>query len=139
MKKSKFVIIGLIIVVLAVLGVFEAKKMKAKLAQNKAVAGVSTQAAQNTNDQMILFVGSGCPHCAKVEDFINQNQVNSKLSFQTKEVFYDKNNQATFEEKAKECNLDLNNAGVPMLWTGGSNCIEGDQPIIDYFNQQINK
>lgn len=135
MKKNKFIIIGLAIVVLAVLGVFVAKKIGIRSAQNKAVAGESVQ---NTDSQIILFVGNGCPHCKNVEDYIQQNQINSKISFQTKEVFYDKNNQSLLEAKAKACNLSTDSIGVPFLWTG-SQCIQGDQPIIDYFNQQVNK
>lgn len=132
--KKKYIIVGLIIAALAVLGVLAAKKMKT----NKSVAGQNTQTSQNADNRMILFVGTGCPHCKIVEDYIQQNQIDSKLSIDQKEVFYNKDNQRLFEEKAKVCKLDLNNLGVPILWTGSA-CLEGDQLIIDYLKQQINK
>jgi|WetSurMetagenome_2_1015567.scaffolds.fasta_scaffold592766_1 hypothetical protein len=132
--KKKIIIIGLIVAALAVLGVLEAKKMKT----NKSVAGQNTQTGQNADSKTILFIGTGCSHCKIVEEYIQQNQIDSKLSIDQKEVFYNKDNQRLFEEKAKACKLDLNNLGVPLLWTG-STCLEGDQPIIDYLKQQINK
>ena len=138
MKKNKLIIIGLVIIILAVLGVFAAKKMRNNSIQKQSVASQSVQVAQNTDNKMILFVGTGCPHCKIVEDYIQQNQIDSKISFDQKEVFYDKGNQSILEEKAKICKLDLNSIGVPLLWTG-STCLEGDQPIIDFFNKQINK
>jgi glutaredoxin len=129
MKKGKLIISGVVIVILVVLGVVAAKRIQNKPGQ--AVAGESSS-------KMILFYGETCPHCKKVEEFIKNNQIDSKLQIDQKEVYSNKNNQALLGEKAKSCKMDTNSIGVPFLWTG-SDCLVGDQPIIDYFNQQINK
>ncbi|MGE5298406.1 MAG: hypothetical protein ACM3KM_04550, partial [Acidobacteriaceae bacterium] len=36
---------------------------------------------------IILFVGEGCPHCAKVEEFIQTNNIASKVQFRMLEVY----------------------------------------------------
>ena len=68
-----------------------------------------------------------------------ENQVNSKLSVNQEEVFHNTDNANLLIKKGDDCKLDKSDVGaVPLLWTG-SDCILGDQPIIDYFNQQISK
>jgi glutaredoxin len=87
--------------------------------------------------EIILFYGIGCPHCAEVEEYIKQNQVDSKISLVQKEVYYNPENAKELEEKAQKCGLITNSIGVPFLWDGKS-CIIGDRPIIDFFKQKIN-
>jgi glutaredoxin len=87
--------------------------------------------------EIILFYGIGCPHCAEVEEYIKQNQVDSKTSLVQKEVYYNPENAKELEEKAQKCGLITNSIGVPFLWDGKS-CIIGDRPIIDFFKQKIN-
>jgi len=47
---------------------------------------------QPEQSQIIFFYGSGCPHCAKVEEFIKENKVKEKISFVEKEVYFNKEN-----------------------------------------------
>jgi len=86
--------------------------------------------------EIILYYGIGCPHCAKVEQYIKENNIKDKISFEEKEVYFNQKNALDLQDKAKKCGLDLNNIGVPFLWDG-SQCIIGDQPIIDFFQQKI--
>jgi len=89
--------------------------------------------------EMILFYGQGCPHCAKVEEFINQNKVDEKISFEMKEIYYNTQNNAEFREKANTCGLPPAGLGVPLLWYDSSKCLVGDVDIISFFNQKINE
>jgi glutaredoxin len=89
----------------------------------------------NISSEKILFYGSTCPHCKNVEKFINDNNIKSKIAFQELEVYENIANQKILGEKAKICGMDTNNIGVPMFWDGKT-CITGDQPIINYLQEQ---
>ncbi|MBU1089693.1 hypothetical protein KKF38_02785 [Patescibacteria group bacterium] len=93
---------------------------------------------QNTQSQIILFYGDGCPHCVIVEEYIERNDIEEKISFEQKEVYYNKNNANDLTDKAKMCGLPTDNVGVPFLWDG-SECFVGDQEIIEFFKQQSNE
>jgi glutaredoxin len=93
----------------------------------------TTQEAQQS--QIILFYGQGCPHCAKVEEYIKENKVKEKISFEEKEVYYNQNNAKELGEKAKSCGIDQNEIGVPFLWNSGK-CLIGDQDIINFFKEK---
>lgn len=87
---------------------------------------------------MVLFYGIGCPHCAKVEKFIKENNLKEKISFEEKEVFFNRKNAKLLEKIAQKCNLNQNEIGVPFLWEGeNSRCIVGDEPIINYFKEKL--
>ena len=94
-------------------------------------------AAQETNG-VILFYGDGCPHCALVEEYMSQNDVEAKVPFVQKEVYYNKQNASELAEKAAACGIPTNSIGVPFLWDGAA-CLVGDQPIIDFFKAKINQ
>ena len=85
--------------------------------------------------EIILFYGVGCTHCAKVEEFIKENKIEEKISFQKKEVYFNKKNANELAGKAKKCGLPTNEIGVPLLWDG-SKCIVGDEDIINFFKEK---
>jgi len=89
-------------------------------------------------DEIILFYGDGCPHCALVENYIRDNKLETKIVFEQKEVYYNKQNASELGEKAKACHLSTDSIGVPFLWDG-SRCIIGDQPIINFFKLKLNQ
>jgi len=93
---------------------------------------------QTEESQIILFYGDGCPHCAIVEDYIKENNIKEKLSFEEKEVYYNQNNANDLAQKAQICGISTDSIGVPFLWDG-SKCYVGDQDITDFFNQKINE
>jgi len=88
--------------------------------------------------QIILFYGDGCPHCAIVENYIKENNVKDKLPFEEKEIYYNQKNENELVEKAKLCGIPTNLISIPFLWEEGK-CYVGDQEIIGFFNQKINK
>lgn len=91
---------------------------------------------QTKESQVILFYGQGCPHCAIVEDYIEKNNINEKISFEEKEVYYNKGNANDLIQKAKACGIPTDSIGVPFLWDG-EKCYVGDQEIIEFFNQKL--
>ena len=90
---------------------------------------------QIEQSQIILFYGDGCPHCAIVEEYIKENNINDKISFAQKEVYYNQSNAKELEAKAKICELPTDSIGVPLLWDG-EKCLIGDQDIINFFKQK---
>jgi glutaredoxin len=86
--------------------------------------------------EVILFYGDGCPHCTQVEQFIQENDIDSKLSFQRKEIYYNKENLELLSQKAASCGIASNQVGVPFLWDG-SKCHVGSTEVKNFFLSKI--
>ena len=93
---------------------------------------------ENIKDESVLiFYSSSCPHCEVVAEYLKTNGSSLKVDVRKLKVDDPKTDKANIEialNKIKECNLK-DNWGVPLLYHKGA-CIMGDQPIIDYLNQQ---
>jgi len=99
----------------------------------------SNTSSNSTSSTIILFYGIGCPHCAKVEEFIKENRIKEKITFEEKEVYFNKENTKQLVEVAKKCGFNENEIGVPFLWDGDNQkCIVGDEPIINFFKEKLN-
>jgi len=126
MKKSIQIIIIFLIIVLIIATYFLNEKKNKKL-------------LVSVEDKIIFFFGEGCPHCAKVEEFFKANNVESKVQFDKKEIYSDKENAYLLKLIAnKKCNLSENEIGVPFLWDG-SKCLIGDKDIINFFQEKISE
>lgn len=102
------------------------------------VLGTAWASAQD----YILFYGNGCPHCKKVEDFLEKNKITEKFNIVQKDVFYNKNNLKEMEGYMKKHDLKYEEIGVPFLiinsWES-CNYVNGDQSIIEYFQKKIDQ
>lgn len=87
---------------------------------------------------LVFYYGDGCPHCANVEKYFADNQVESKITFDKKEVYNNQTNQDELLTRATACGLSRNSIGVPLLWHDGQ-CLEGDTNIINFFDQELKK
>jgi len=85
---------------------------------------------------IVLYWGEGCPHCANVEAFIQENDVESTVSFTRKEVYLNKANAREMGRVAKQCGFSTTAIGVPFMWTGAQ-CLSGEKEIIAFFQQMI--
>lgn len=108
------------------------------------LGGVSFLLFQNKNNQpvntngIILFYGIGCPYCAKVDEFIKENDVEAKVDFVRKEIRLNQRNAELFLKLTKECGIADKDTGIPLLWDGSSSkCIIGDEDIIQFFKEKI--
>ena len=89
------------------------------------------------DETALIFYSSSCPHCEVVAEYLKTNDSSLKVDVKKLKVDDPKTDKDNIEialTKIKECNLK-DNWGVPLLYHKGS-CIMGDQPIIDYLNQQ---
>jgi|GEM_PF-1322657 len=94
----------------------------------------------NFAQEYILFYGNGCPHCAKVEDYIKDNKITKQFDLTQKEVFFNKKNLNEFNGYLEKHKLTYENIGVPFLIiTSGADCnyINGDKNIIEYFSGKL--
>lgn len=125
MNKKTFTpaIIFLILAVVAI--IFVAKSETGTKETNNAV-----------KSDLIFFYGDGCPHCAVVESYFEDNQVESKIDFSKREVYNNQANATLLTTKAKICGLNTNSIGVPFLWDG-ANCLIGDRDIIAFFDTEL--
>ncbi|MFZ2153365.1 MAG: hypothetical protein WAV41_04960 [Microgenomates group bacterium] len=91
---------------------------------------------------LILFHGDGCPHCKIVSDYIDANQVESKVKISYHEVYYNKSNQILLQETVKKCpEIDTTQGvGVPLAYSPlDTKCLYGDTPIIDWLKSKMLK
>jgi glutaredoxin len=107
------------------------------------LSGCSLNNTQNTENRfadseegIVFFYGEGCPHCAKVEEFFKDNNIEDKVDFVKKEVYKNRRNANELAARAKDCGLSTQRIGVPFLWDG-SKCLIGDEDIINFFKQKI--
>jgi len=54
----------------------------------------------------ILFYGNGCPHCAKVEQYIKSNKLEDKFDIKLKEIYFNKNNLLELQEYLNKLQLE---------------------------------
>ncbi|MFA5755226.1 MAG: hypothetical protein WC909_02620 [Candidatus Paceibacterota bacterium] len=81
---------------------------------------------------IILFYSEYCGHCAIVKEYIEENKIEEKIKFETKDA--NKDTSLLFE-KANICGI-TGNVGVPFLFDGES-CVVGDKNIIDFFKERL--
>ncbi len=82
--------------------------------------------------QEILFVLDGCSHCEKVLNFIQENNLQSKLII--KELHNSQNIQE-FNAICDKFNIPTSQRGVPFLVTEQT-YLQGDQAIINYLESK---
>ncbi len=88
--------------------------------------------------KIILFYGDGCPHCLKVEAFLEEKNASQKISFETKEVWNDSANRGLMMEKVKACQMNSANIGVPFLWDGeNGKCLIGEDQVMEFFQKKL--
>lgn len=132
--NKKIIIPTILFIAVLIFSLFALTKEKDKN-QSKTNEPAAQENQQIEQSQIILFYGDGCPHCALVEQYINENNVKAKVSFVEKEVYYNQQNASELTAKAEACGMATDSIGVPFLWDG-STCLVGDQPIINFFKQK---
>ena len=118
---KKIIIIIVVIIALALFG--------------KMVYQSSLPDYSDTEADLILYWGNGCPHCELVKKYIQENKIDSKIKIAYREVYYDSGNQKKLEETIKLCpEVDATKGiGVPLAFDPkNKKCILGDEPTIEW-------
>ncbi|MFA6132061.1 MAG: hypothetical protein WC702_03300 [Patescibacteria group bacterium] len=86
---------------------------------------------------LTFFYSDTCPHCKNVEDFFAVNEVDKKINVEKLEINGSTENAKLFYNANVACGVtDQKDMGVPLLWDG-STCVNGDEPIITYFQNKL--
>ncbi len=94
------------------------------------------QAASVPDASTIYFFGAECPHCKRINEFLEANDVASKFTFTKKEVWHSRTNSSQMKEKAEACGLDASKVGVPFIYTEGNKCIVGEPDVKKFFAEK---
>jgi hypothetical protein len=89
---------------------------------------------------IVLFFGADCPHCIKVEAFIQDNKIDSKIKITKLEIPFNGktspelvSNSGLLVKAAQTCKMDASNGvGIPLLYDGAGKCFNGDVGVIDF-------
>jgi len=131
-KKSILLILG-VLVILAIVFMLNTNKVDNPINTNEDTTTSTTSVSFEADlpTKPVLFFTSTCPHCASVREYIETNDILSKIDLEQKELNSQENVQALLASVQK-CELPQDSVGVPFFWTG-EECISGDQDIIFYF------
>lgn len=94
------------------------------------------QTEQKTESGILFFVSEGCGHCAKVKQYIKDNNINSRVEYEEIEAYETEENYALFNAKATECGIPENQRGVPLVYENGT-CALGDVDAISFFANKV--
>lgn len=86
---------------------------------------------KNQPVKQILFYSNYCSHCKTVAQYITENNIKAKFSFEELEVADNKTNANVLISRVSKCGLDTTNITVPLFYDG-QKCLVGDQEIINY-------
>jgi len=95
-----------------------------------------SKTASATN-QILYFYGQGCPHCAEVEQYFEENSIYSEYPIVKKEIYFNPDNAALFNTTMDNLGIPTTSRGVPAV-VMGSKVLVGDQPIVDNFVTDAN-
>jgi len=90
--------------------------------------------------EYIFFYGNWCSHCAKVEKFFDENNIEQKFDLEMKELYFNRDNLKEFQEYIDKLWIDSSKAGVPFLVIENENeCdyVAWDTKIISFFQEKL--
>jgi len=130
-----FVIVGLLFVI--VWGSNNRQSVTSESQGEQTLANITP--AITTSNTPIFFYGNTCPHCKDVEEWMDDNNIEEKITIIKKEVYDNPAHSLELTEVAKSCGLRTNSIGVPFLYTLEKERLIGTPDIIDYLTNQVNK
>jgi glutaredoxin len=85
----------------------------------------------------VLYWGTTCPACKEVMSWIEENEVDQKLTIIQKEVYENRQNSLELTQKARECGMDTRSIAVPLMYTAEEECLVGYPDIIEYLEIEL--
>jgi len=87
--------------------------------------------AQDT-DTIYFFYEQGCPHCAKVEAYFEDEGLYNSYPIKKKEIYFNRDNAILFNNILNELGVPVSNRVVPTVVMGDI-ILAGDTPIVQNF------
>lgn len=94
-----------------------------------------SQIGNLTEEKFIIYVGKGCPHCAKVEAYVTEKEYEKAFDLEYKEVYYNRDNAIEYNKEMDRLKVPLDVRGVPLLLVGDRYFI-GDVDIVEFLDKQ---
>lgn len=99
------------------------------------------KSVKEADSDLLFFYGITCPHCKTVEEHLDSDQLEQKLSLSRYEVYQNASNSNLFTGTVQAiCPDEASGAGLPvpfLIDQQDKKCIIGDQPIIDYLDAKV--
>jgi glutaredoxin len=89
---------------------------------------------EESEQNMVLYVQEGCNHCAKVEEFLEENGLIDELTIRDTSVDPDASEE--YVNELERLGVPLEESGVPMLVYDGDQYLTGDTPIISLLEER---
>lgn len=83
----------------------------------------------------VYYYGAECPHCKKVNEFLEENKISEKVAFTKKEVWHDTGNAKEMTAAAAQCGLAKEDIGVPFIFDNGT-CLIGEPDVRKFFSEK---
>lgn len=99
---------------------------------------LTTSVIAQTTSKIYFFYGTGCPHCAEVEKFLEEKDLISKYKIEKKEIYFNRENAIFFNSLMDELQIPQEDRGVPAIVINRKVLI-GDKPIIEGFVPEAEK
>lgn len=80
--------------------------------------------------RMVLYVQTGCNHCAKVEEFIEKHELTDE--FTVIDILAEEGAAEEFTQRMDELNVPVDERGVPILVYDEDQWVGGDTPILEF-------
>ena len=106
---------------------------------SKSSSSTSTSPQNSNPNALLYFWSETCPHCKNVAAFLESWDGKDKISLDKREISTNQDNAKLFIEKSASCKIPAEKAGVPLLITPKGECLNGDQPIINFFKSLYNE
>ncbi len=90
---------------------------------------VSTMLNVRAAEKAVLYVGEGCPHCKKVEEYLKESGRDEYVVI--REVYYNRDNAAELSNVFERLKVPESSRGVPFL-VFGDRYFVGEKQIIDF-------
>ena len=88
-------------------------------------------------DADILYWGTTCPNCHDTIDWIKENKIDEKITVVLKEVYGNQQNSDELVQNAKECGIEPDYIGIPLLYTVDGECLMGTPDISKYLSEKV--
>ncbi len=83
----------------------------------------------------VYYYGAECPHCKKINEFLDENSISEKVTFSKKEVWHDTSNAKEMTVAATQCGIDKKDIGVPFIFDNGT-CLIGEPDVRKFFSEK---
>lgn len=118
--------IGVLLVILFVLGAIFAPEPS---------SAPGSDDEGNPDASVVYYYGDGCPACAQVQNYIDENEIVFGENLAKKEVWNNTSNSRELSQRASQCEIKSADVGVPFLWVDGE-CLIGSDKVIGYFEEE---